>query len=350
MKTILAAVVAAALVAVAGPAPGQEPGGPPQLGPMANQEAPAQAPGPLSLATVQWIGPGTTLEALKGKTVILLVYATWCPKCNQWSGEMFGQLKEAMADKPVVVVAVNADEHPTGRLDYVQERGFIGPGIFHGVDPMMHRRLGFDSNLFQYVLIGPDGQERGRGSAGAMFQGNDKRFVLTDVLHRAKDLGQFRILKPGLEEPVKLVLWPIELGMTVPDRVMKRAMGELTPQQREQYNAVVDEFCQHELDTIKGLYDKGVLGQIEAYERASALAANFPNTEQAKKARKGLLAMNADRQFKRELAARDYYQNRLAEETDPRQRQRLLQGMAKRFKGTHYGDLAASEVEGAEAP
>ena len=62
-----------------------------------------------SLAPVEWIGPAPSLEFLKGKTVIVLVYGTTSDWCNGWSGKLVEQLKAAIAGKPVVVLAINTD-------------------------------------------------------------------------------------------------------------------------------------------------------------------------------------------------------------------------------------------------
>ena len=64
---------------------------------VSSQKAPPAVPP--SLASVQWAGRPASFAALKGKTVVVLVYAKWCPKCNAWSGEFFTQLKEAVKDK-----------------------------------------------------------------------------------------------------------------------------------------------------------------------------------------------------------------------------------------------------------
>ena len=56
------------------------------------KDAKKPADDPLSLGAVQWKGPTPSLESMRGKTVVLLIYATWCPKCNAWSGDFLGQL------------------------------------------------------------------------------------------------------------------------------------------------------------------------------------------------------------------------------------------------------------------
>ncbi len=64
------------------------------------------------LQGVRWAGPAVTLDGLKGKTVVVLDYATWCPICNKWSLDLCKQLKAAVTNRPVVVLAIDTDEEP----------------------------------------------------------------------------------------------------------------------------------------------------------------------------------------------------------------------------------------------
>src|SRR5690348_5260808 len=92
-------------------------------------DGPAPGSPPPPLGPVAWVGQGTTLEALKGKTVVVLTYVTWCPKCNAWSGGIVSGLNKAIADKPVVVLAISTDTPPAEAHAYMEERKFIGPQI-----------------------------------------------------------------------------------------------------------------------------------------------------------------------------------------------------------------------------
>src|SRR5271157_2026468 len=76
------------------------------------------------LDEVHWVGPAGTLEGLRGKTVVLIDYATWCPICNKWSGEVCKQIRQAIADKPVVVLAINNDKTPGNVRPYLEARDF----------------------------------------------------------------------------------------------------------------------------------------------------------------------------------------------------------------------------------
>ena len=54
----------------------------------------------------------------------------------------------------------------------------------------------------------------------------------------------------------------------------------------------------------------------------------------------------SDPQFKRELAAKQSYEKSVQQvQAQPNLRNKLMQAVAKRFKGTHYGELAAKGLE-----
>ena len=62
------------------------------------------------LQNVRWTGSAVTLDGLRGKTVVVLDYATWCPICSKWSPDLCKQIKAAVVDRPVVVLAIDTDE------------------------------------------------------------------------------------------------------------------------------------------------------------------------------------------------------------------------------------------------
>ena len=114
-------------------------------------DGPALDSTPPSLGPVAWAGQGTTFESLQGKTVLVLTYVTWCPKCNAWSGDVVRGLNKAIADKPVVVLAISTDTPPAKAQLYMEERKFVGPQILHGYDPTIANRLGFSNEFFNYL-------------------------------------------------------------------------------------------------------------------------------------------------------------------------------------------------------
>ncbi len=258
-----------------------------------------------SLEAVQWVGPGVTYDALKGKTTVILVYATWCPKCNEWSGKFFEQLRDAIKGRPVVVLAVNADETPRSARRYVAQRNFAAPNIIHGYHPALHTRLGFDSNLFRYVQISPGGEVTRRGQAGMQDQGGN--FGLPERIVKAKNLGEFLFITPQMPEPLQSRLWPCELG--------RMSDSELRAVQKKLPAAV-------------------------------ALSKMFKSSPQSKKAKQVVVFMEKDKQFKQELAAGKAYQAALERiAAKPQRRNSLLNAISRRFQGTHFGEMAKEAVE-----
>ena len=298
-----------------------------------------------SLDSVRWVGPAASLETLRGKTVVALVYATWCPKCNVWSGDLFRQLKEAIRDKPVVVLAINADKTPTGVSQYLATRGFFAPNVLHGYDPTMPGRLGFQSNLYNYVLIGPDGALLKKGSAGSFYNlPEGKKFALPADLARSDNLGRFNVLTEEMSQEVKELLWPMELG-NVSEALLNKARNKLSTEQKKELNAAVFRFLDGQLQQIRDLSEGEVPDRLRAYEKASVLATMFRATKQSKEAKKLVAELSRDKQFKRELGAKKFYERSLnLAAANPARRTTLLRSVARRFDGTYYGRQAKEQI------
>ncbi len=306
----------------------------------------AATPTALPLESVRWAGAPIDLESFQGKSVLLFVYATWCPKCNEWSGELMAQLRDAASKKPVIVLAINADESPSGVQRYITQRAFFGPNIIHGYDPNIHKRLGLDSNLFHYVLLGPTGAVADRGRAGS-FQaaGAAKRFVLPQKIAEGNDLGDFQVLQEDMSEPVRQLLWPMELG-GINESALKKARGQLTDEQKEELNQAIFGFLDRSLAEIKRLNEGKVPDQIVAFEKATVLATLFKTTEQSQEAQQLATDRKKDRDFQREIVAKKVYERTAQKAGDnPAKRATMLRTVAKRCEGTYYGDLAKQESE-----
>jgi thiol-disulfide isomerase/thioredoxin len=299
-----------------------------------------------SLDSVQWAGQSVTFEALRGKTVVVLVWATWCPKCNKWSGEMFAQLKDAIRDKPAVVLAINADKTPDAAKKYLTERSFFAPNIVHGYDPTMPSKLGFSSNLFQYAIVKPDGTLGQKGHAGSFVVGQEpQRFVLPMQLAEDKELGQFELLKPEMSPALKQILWPLELGQ-LPNGLPADARGGLSAEDRKTLDAALDKCLEVKLERVEKLAHGSAAEKFEALDEANRLAAAYKNTDSGKKARALAAELNKDQDFRRELSAKRMYEKTKQQATAaaPARRQQLWKAFIKRFSGTHYAQLAEKEM------
>jgi len=312
---------------------------------LAQEPAEAKVVPPVpALDSVRWSGKPVNFEMLRGKTVVMLVYATWCPICNKWSGDLFNQLKAAIEGKPVVLMAINADAGPQGVQAYLTQRDFFAPNILHAYDPSMVEKLKLKGPLFNYALIGPDGKMQRTGNGG-MFrpEGGAKKYSLPANISKDANLGSFELIPEDVSPEVAGVLWPLELGLAV-DTDLTRVKKSLAEEHQEELKTVIDTHLDGRLKEIRELSEGEVTEKFEAVDLAKRTTIKFRSASQTRDIRKLLLELGRDKQFKKEMAAKTFYdrQIRMAEKA-PARRQVYLQAVAKRFAGTHYGDLANEE-------
>jgi len=280
--------------------------------------------------------------------VIVLVYATWCPKCNSWSGELFQQLKETSATRPVVILAINTDESPRGVQEYLAQRGFFGPNIFHGYDPLLPKRLGLQSNLFQAAIITPDGRAAGMRYAGTLSNTPaGRRFTLAEMISQSAELGQFRFISPDMSPEAAQLLWPLELD-TFSETALRRVQARLSDEDKAKLEEAIEKFLDARLAEIRELYYGELADKLRAYDLSVELAKMFRNREQCVTARRVVAALESQPGFKRELAAKRSYEKMWqSAQARPDQRASLLFRVARAFEGTYYGELARREAEAA---
>jgi hypothetical protein len=282
---------------------------------------------------------------LKNKSTVVLVYAAWCPKCNEWSPELFKQLREASVESPVTIFAINADKTEPG-FSYVAERGLVGVNIIHGYDADMPTRLGLGSELFNFAAFDPTGKMIDRGQAGMFLpSATGKSFTLPTKIRGGGYPGEFAILKREMAPPLKQLLWPIELGQPVTDRALTKLRGKLPADLHEDFNAAIRDYLDNNLKRCEEGAAGDVPQQIEASLSASVLAERFSTTPQGKKAREIATKFSKDEQFKKEQSAALAYQKATAAGGSPAAMKRALSKIANRFAGTHYGDLAGQQAQ-----
>ncbi len=310
----------------------------------AQDSPPADLSGALNGAA--WIGPGVSLNDLRGKSVVLLTYVTWCPKCNVWAPELFAQIKAAAADRPVVIIAVCTDAPTVPGTVYCAEKGMVGLNVLHAYDANMDARLGLDdSRLFNAMLIGPDGQPVWSGGASNYFNtDNGKDFVVARKVRELGNPGEFTIVSDDMPPDVQQLLWPMELGRLIPDRDLNRVKRKLSPESREALEEAVQTFVARQLEIIRELMEGGVPEQMAAYAKADLLAKTYPTTEEGREGRSIVSEFNRSSDFKREIVARTAYEKLLenaANQSQARQAGQLT-GFVKRFEGTWAAEQAAA--------
>lgn len=319
------------------------------------QAPPLQAPGPKNvnlpgaLSRVRFTGPVPTLEALDGKSCVVMVYASWCPKCNEWSPELFAQLKAAAVEKPVVVFAINADQTTRG-VRYAVERGLVGPNIVHGDDPTIVKRLGLDSELFKFAVFNPQGQLAELGNGGSFYsRGQQKDFVIANKIREGKIPGEFALLSLTMSDPVKEALWPVEMGQPVTDKSLLKLRAGLPEDNQDEFNQAIRGFLDKRLSQCEAAASGDAPAQIKAYQLAGGLAKSFGTTPQGRQAKAIVAKFEESTQFKKEIAAGKYYERTMQTGGTPAAMRRALMKVANRFEGTYYGDLAAKTAQSEDA-
>lgn len=311
----------------------------------AQDSPPADLSGALNGAA--WIGPGVSLGDLRGKSVVVLTYVTWCPKCNVWAPDMFAQIKDAAADRPVVIIAVCTDAPTVPGPVYCTEKGMIGLNVLHAYDANMDARLGLDdAQLFNAMLIGPDGQAVWSGGAGSFYNNTDgsKEYVISRKVRELSNPGEFTILADDMPPDVQQLLWPMELGRLIPDRDLNRVKRKLSPASRDALEEAVGTFVARQLEVIHDLMEGDIPEQMAAYSKADLLAKTYPTTEEGRAARGIVSEFNRDSAFKREVTARTAFEKLLenaANQTQARQAGQLT-GFVNRFEGTWASEQAAA--------
>ena len=117
-------------------------------------QAPAreEAPG-FTLPSLE--GESVTLADLRGKTVIIDFWATWCPPCEFQVPELNAFWSEHNADGDIAVFGISVDEGgPDVVRPWVEEKG-VGYPILMGDDGLARRygAMGFPT----LIIIAPDG-------------------------------------------------------------------------------------------------------------------------------------------------------------------------------------------------
>jgi len=303
-----------------------------------NQDEPQSSNQLPSLENVNWFSPAVTWDGMDDKTTVVLTYVTWCPKCNAWSEGLFTELKKTVSDKPIVVLAISTEEKAGTEKKYMADRNFVGPNIIHGHAPGMNSELGLKkSSLFNYAVYSPDRKKIKSGSAGSFWpdsgskKNKTKDWVMVSELSKLKESGNLKFVQPELSEPVKNLLWKFEFGTQLSERELKTLKKPLSGPQRES-----------ELDPqLSGELPE----KIEAYDKASSLAAAFPSTQHGKDAKKRVAELKKDAAFKQELSAKKLFESILAKSKgDAKSAKRKLESFVRRFEGTHYAKLAAEKL------
>jgi thiol-disulfide isomerase/thioredoxin len=151
-------------------------------GEMAKLVTPAEATVAPANTLYDAAGKELRIADLKGKVVVMNIWATWCAPCIIEMPTL-AKLQAAYAGKPVEVVAVSIDT--PDKID--KAKAFIArqaPLKFYS-DPNMKLPFAVTppaTGMPTTIIYGPDGLERGRVSGEADWSGKDAKAVIDRVL------------------------------------------------------------------------------------------------------------------------------------------------------------------------
>jgi len=330
--------IAIALVALPGLAFGQIPEQGLQMVPVQNVSLDQ------ALAGVRWQGRVPSPASIGDKTPIVMVYASWCPKCNVWSPELFAQINEMIREEPVVLFAINADETTRG-VRYALERNLVGPNIFHGDDPSIVQRMGFQSELFMYSVF-QDGIQSGRRSAGSFYPKDDGTREFAIVRDMKSDMGgSFSILTTDMSPRLREILWPAEIGAKLDERSLISLRKKMDDSLAQEFNTAVSDFLNRQIETIKASREGTVPEQISGFEIAESVATDFKSTPQGRACRDLVEKLEQDEDFQNELTAKKLYDQAQQKATSPVTLKRMMGRVISRYADTHYGQEAQKAID-----
>lgn len=300
-----------------------------------------------SLASVEWDGPGTSLEALEGKTAVVITYVSWCPICNEWAPTMLDQVKRAVGDKPAVIMAISTDTpNPKGK-NFLAAKGLVGPNILYGYDPTIAKRAGFTNEFWNYIVVGPDGKTAFSGNAGMQYIQQDKKTFSVATRLERHAFGEFAYVDAKQSPALQKATWAMELGYALSDGQSKTLRKGMTKDEIETLTALQAKFVEDQAERFRKLTTGDTAAKLAAYDRANAIVVTFKGTEAAKEAKQFITDCNKDPALKMEFAAKKLYeQAELAARRTPDRLPEFLGQVAQKYPDTVYGKKAAAASSG----
>lgn len=145
-----------------------------------------------------------SLDALAGKSVLVMFYQSWCPISNGWSGELFSQMTKAYGDDPrVALIAIKTDGGSmSDALKYLSDRTDTSKWMV-AVDEggvYQQQAMGKDE-LYKFMWVNPQGEIGEAGSSGMFIKGKkNKEFSLaTKQSQQTYFKGTWKVIPDGKE-------------------------------------------------------------------------------------------------------------------------------------------------------
>ena len=314
-------------------------------------------------ASLEWNtgSESPSLDALAGKSVLLMFYQSWCPICNKWSGQLFDQLTKTYGDDPkVVLVAIKTDGGSmSDALNYLSERTDKDKWLVAVDEGGIYQQqvLGRDK-LYEYAWVNPKGEIGENGGSGTYASGsNPKEFTLA----RADSAKKFRAgtstvipagkkLDAALDPAVALAekgLFVSALGQAA--KVSSSAAKEDVAAFRKAIASRVENAVATHKAVVE---DESSENRYLSFLSLQGIAENFGSSAPGIAAKNVVSAHGKSSWVKVEEEAASDYQSilRRAERADDeRSRTRITKALAKlaeEYPDTVYGRMAASGAKG----
>jgi thiol-disulfide isomerase/thioredoxin len=94
-------------------------------------------------------------EALKGKHLVVQVWATWCPYCHRQNINLI-ELANRTKDKPLQIIALSIDRNPADVPPYVEKHGLNFPVAM--MTPALSKAIGKRKGIPELYVVDPSGK------------------------------------------------------------------------------------------------------------------------------------------------------------------------------------------------
>jgi hypothetical protein len=150
-----------------------------------------------------------------------------------------------------------------------------------------------------------------------------------------------------MSDHLKEKLWPYELGQIPTEKDVKKLGLGLDGDEQKLLDGALDHYLQVETAKFRKDAEGAAADRLAAFDRARLLYATFKAKDQAAELKTIGQGLRADASFTKELNAKRAYEkgmerSRNAKNAEQVRRQSLL-AIARQYKGTYYGDLAAGD-------
>lgn len=299
-------------------------------------------------------GEKPSLTAMRGKSVIIIFFQSWCGICNGWSGRVFDQINKNLKEEPsTVLIAIKTDG---GSM--AEAKSYLGERMDHrnwlvALDEgaAYYRQATGKTSLYRYMWVKPDGEIQMIESASMGYAAPGGKAYVLGTKKRKKELkkGTETVFKSHGEVSGALqpALKKAEQGLFL-SALKLAAKSNADKAELQTFRATlagkVEEMVAHHGQVLA---DDISAARYLSYLALENLAEGFGNSSPGKSARKFVSAQARKPWLKDEQdAQKDYLsiQKKAARADDERSRARITRALTKlseEYPSTYYGQLAS---------